>query len=56
MTDADTPLDTIDELRRNLRVAESRETALRDVIQTIARSGFNLEFVLQTVIDRSRTV
>lgn len=53
MTGADTPLEKIDELRRDLRAAESRETALRDVIQTIARSGFNLEFVLQTVIDRA---
>ena len=53
MTGADTPSEKIDELRRNLRAAESRETALRDVIQTIARSGFNLEFVLQTVIDRA---
>ena len=33
--------------------AEERETALRDVIQTIARSEFDLDAVLQTVIDRA---
>src|SRR5262245_51589440 len=33
--------------------AEERETALRDVVQTIARTTFDLDAVLQTVIDHS---
>jgi GAF domain-containing protein len=33
--------------------AEEREAAVRDVIQTIARTTFDLDAVLQTVIDRS---
>jgi class 3 adenylate cyclase len=33
--------------------AEEREAALRDVIQTIAHSEFDLDAVLQTVIDRA---
>ena len=33
--------------------AEEREAALRDVIQTIARSKFDLDAVLQTVIDQA---
>jgi class 3 adenylate cyclase len=33
--------------------AEEREAAVRDVIQTIARTTFNLDAVLQTVIDRA---
>jgi class 3 adenylate cyclase len=43
----------IDELRRELEGAHEREAALRDVIQTIAQSRFNLHVVLQTVIDRA---
>jgi adenylate cyclase len=33
--------------------AEEREAAVRDVIQTIARTSFDLDAVLQTVIDRA---
>ena len=40
-------------LRDALRDAEEREAALRDVIQAIAHSGFDLDVVLQTVIDRA---
>jgi adenylate cyclase len=41
------------ELRRERRRAEEREAAVRDVIQTIARTTFDLDAVLQTVIDRA---
>ena len=41
------------ELRRERERAEEREAAVRDVIQTIARTTFDLDAVLQTVIDRS---
>lgn len=43
----------VTELRRELRSAEEREAAVRDVIQTIAQSSFDIEVVLQTVIDRA---
>jgi adenylate cyclase len=43
----------IAQLRIELQSAEEREAAVRDVIQTIARSTFDLEVVLQTVIDRA---
>src|SRR5215468_3753053 len=33
--------------------AEEREAAIRDVVQTIARSTFDLDAVLQTVIDQA---
>ena len=33
--------------------AREREAAVRDVVQTIAQSTFDLEVVLQTVIDRA---
>jgi two-component system NtrC family sensor kinase len=46
-------LEDVAGLHRALRSAEEREAALRDVIHTIARSGFDLEVVLQTVIDRA---
>ena len=39
--------------RRELERAEEREAAVRDVIQTIARTTFDLDAVLQTVIDRA---
>jgi class 3 adenylate cyclase len=45
--------DDINELRQQLLSAEEREAALGDVIQTIARSTFDLDVVLQTVIDRA---
>jgi class 3 adenylate cyclase len=41
------------ELRRELERAEEREAAVRDVIQTIARTRFDLDAVCQTVIDRA---
>ena len=41
------------DLRRELERAEEREAAVRDVIQTIARTTFDLHAVLQTVIDRA---
>lgn len=43
----------IAELRGELRRADEREAAVRDVIQTIARTTFDLDAVLQTVIDRA---
>ena len=43
----------IEELRRELRDADEREAAISDVIQTIARSSFDLDSVLQTIIDRA---
>ena len=45
--------DEIAELRREQRRADEREAAVRDVIQTIARTTFHLDAVLQTVIDRA---
>jgi adenylate cyclase len=41
------------DFRRELERAEDREAAVRDVIQTIARTTFDLDAVLQTVIDRA---
>src|SRR5215218_10914598 len=41
------------ELRRERQRADAREAAVRDVIQTIARTSFDLDAVLQTVIDRA---
>src|ERR687895_2064897 len=43
----------IADLRRERQDAEEREAAIRDVIQTIARSVFDLDACLQTVIDRA---
>jgi signal transduction histidine kinase len=40
-------------LRRELQRAAEREAAVRDVIQTIARTSFDLDAVLQTVVDRA---
>jgi signal transduction histidine kinase len=40
-------------LRRELHRAAEREAAVRDVIQTIARTTFDLDAVLQTVVDRA---
>ena len=45
--------DELAELRRELQAADEREAAVRDVIQTIARTAFDLDAVLQTVIDRA---
>ncbi len=52
MTD-DAPHEETAELRRERERAEEREAAVRDVIQTIARTTFDLDAVLQTVIDRA---
>src|SRR5438034_11391440 len=41
------------ELQRERDRAEEREAAVRDVVQTIARTTFDLDAVLQTVIDRA---
>jgi class 3 adenylate cyclase len=41
------------ELRLQRERAEERAAAVRDVVQTIARSRFDLDAVLQTVIDRA---
>jgi class 3 adenylate cyclase len=40
-------------LRSELQSAELREAAVHDVVQTIAQSTFDLDVVLQTVIDRA---
>jgi class 3 adenylate cyclase len=53
VTDADTLRKQLAELRRDQERADEREAAIRDVIQTIAQSTFNLEAVLQTVVDRA---
>lgn len=53
MKDADGPVDQVAELRAQLRFAEDREAAVRDLIQTMARSTFDLQTLLQTVIDRA---
>jgi class 3 adenylate cyclase len=53
MTDAEILRGQIAELRREHDRADEREAAIRDVIQTIAQSTFNLEAVLQTVVDRA---
>jgi class 3 adenylate cyclase len=45
--------DEIAELRREQRRTDEREAAVRDVIQTIARTTFDLDSVLQTVVDRA---
>jgi adenylate cyclase len=51
-TDAD-PGDQVAELQRELKQAEARAAAVHDVIQTVAGSSFDLDTVLQTVIDRA---
>jgi class 3 adenylate cyclase len=53
VSDVDAHLDELAELRRRQQRAEEREAAVRDVIQTIARTTFDLDAVLQTVIDRA---
>jgi adenylate cyclase len=45
--------DELAQLRREREAADEREAAVRDVIQTIARTTFDLDAVLQTVIDRA---
>jgi class 3 adenylate cyclase len=51
--DTDALREQIAVLRRGQRSAEEREAAVRDVIQTIAQTTFDLDAVLQTVIDRA---
>ncbi len=53
VSDAAALREQVAQLRQEQRSAEEREAAVRDVIQTIARSTFNLEVVLQAVIDRA---
>jgi class 3 adenylate cyclase len=45
--------DEVERLRAELRAAEEREAAVADLLQTLARSRFDLDSVLQTVIDRA---
>ena len=52
-TEGTMPPEQVDELRRSLESAEDREAAVRDVIQTIAQSRFDLQAVLQSVIDQA---
>jgi GAF domain-containing protein len=53
LSDADSLRKQLAELRRDQQRSGEREAAIRDVIQTIARTTFNLDAVLQTVIDRA---
>ena len=53
MSDGDTLGDEVARLRLELQEAHERETAVHDVIQAIAQSTFDLDVVLQTVIDRA---
>jgi len=45
--------DEATDLRQQLRSAEEREAAVHDVMQAVAHSAFDLDVVLQTVMDRS---
>jgi class 3 adenylate cyclase len=53
LSDAGSLREEIAELRRDQQRSGEREAAIRDVIQTIARTTFDLDAVLQTVIDRA---
>jgi class 3 adenylate cyclase/putative methionine-R-sulfoxide reductase with GAF domain len=53
VSDASTLPEDTAELRDELARAEEREAAIRDVIQTLARTSFDLDALLQTVIDRA---
>jgi adenylate cyclase len=53
VSDAASLREEIATLRREQQRAGEREAAVRDVIQTIARTTFDLDAVLQTVIDRA---
>jgi class 3 adenylate cyclase len=52
MSDTDAS-EQIAELRRDLEQAEARAEAIHHVIQTVARTSFDLDSVLQTVIDHA---
>src|SRR5262245_2975651 len=52
-TESESPQARNAELRRELERAEAREAAIRDVVQAIARTTFDLDAVLQTVIDQA---
>ena len=52
MNDAGSRLDAA-LLHRELQRADEREAAVRDVIQTIAQTTFDLDAVLKTVVDRA---
>jgi class 3 adenylate cyclase len=53
VNDADPLRDQIADLLSEQRDAEAREAAVRDVIQAVAQSTFDLDAVLQTVVDRA---
>ena len=53
VNDADPLVAEVARLRLELDDAQEREAAIHDVIQAIARSPFDLDAVLQTVIDRA---
>jgi class 3 adenylate cyclase len=51
--DFDALREEVEALRRELTRADQREVAVRDLVQAMARSTFDLDVVLQTVIDRA---
>jgi GAF domain-containing protein len=53
VSDTDAFREEIGHLRRDLHSAEEREAAVHDVLRTIAQSTFDLDVVLQTVVDRA---
>jgi class 3 adenylate cyclase len=53
VSNSDALREQIADLRREQESAEEREAAVRDVVQTIAHSTFDLDVVLQAVIDRA---
>ena len=53
MSDGEAPQDEIARLVGELRRAQEREAAVRDLIQGMAQSRFDLQTLLQTVVDRA---
>jgi adenylate cyclase len=53
VSDTEALQEEIANLRRELDSAENREAAVRDVLQTMAQPTFDLQSVLQSVIDRA---
>ncbi|HEX2029904.1 MAG TPA: adenylate/guanylate cyclase domain-containing protein [Actinomycetota bacterium] len=53
MTDIGAERDDRADLAQQLRSAEQREAAVRELMQTMARSNFDLQTLLQTVTDRA---